>query len=152
MLELLNSKSLSRAIYSSRLSLIQSTRRRSKIFWACSAPAPAAVGQVVLSFLPQYSSCFPTQELENSYQQLGRAWACSRRAPLRNEARLSRSVFILLPSFEIITELENQRREIQQMRESINIGWLRIIVSSLRDSLKIKVQRWIDVLAFCELS
>lgn len=46
---------------------------------------------------------------------------------------------------EIITELENQRREIQQMRESINIGWLRIIVSSLRDSLKIKVQRWIDV-------
>jgi hypothetical protein len=31
------------------------------------------------------------------------------------------------------------------MRDNINIGWLRIIVSSLRDSLKIKVQKWIDV-------
>jgi dynein heavy chain len=46
---------------------------------------------------------------------------------------------------EIITELENKRREIQQMRDTMNIGWLRIIVSSLRDSLKIKVQKWIDV-------
>jgi hypothetical protein len=31
------------------------------------------------------------------------------------------------------------------MRDTMNIGWLRIIVSSLRDSLKIKVQKWIDV-------
>jgi len=31
------------------------------------------------------------------------------------------------------------------MRDIKNIGWLRIIVSSLRDSLKIKVQKWIDV-------
>lgn len=46
---------------------------------------------------------------------------------------------------EIITELENKKREIQQMRDIMNIGWLRIIVSSLRDSLKIKVQKWIDV-------
>lgn len=31
------------------------------------------------------------------------------------------------------------------MRDIKNIGWLKIIVSSLRDSLKIKVQKWIDV-------
>jgi len=31
------------------------------------------------------------------------------------------------------------------MRDVKNIGWLKIIVSSLRDSLKIKVQCWIDV-------
>jgi dynein heavy chain len=46
---------------------------------------------------------------------------------------------------EIITDLENKRQEIQQMRDVKNIGWLKIIVSSLRDSLKIKVQCWIDV-------
>lgn len=31
------------------------------------------------------------------------------------------------------------------MRDVKNIGWLKVIVSSLRDSLKIKVQCWIDV-------
>jgi hypothetical protein len=31
------------------------------------------------------------------------------------------------------------------MTDIKNIGWLKIIVSSLRDSLKIKVQKWINV-------
>jgi hypothetical protein len=31
------------------------------------------------------------------------------------------------------------------MQDVHNIGWLRIIVSSLRDSLKVKVEKWIDV-------
>jgi hypothetical protein len=46
---------------------------------------------------------------------------------------------------ERITDLENKKKEIMALEDTATIGWLRIYVSSLRSSLKTKVDRWINV-------
>ena len=46
---------------------------------------------------------------------------------------------------ERIIDLENKKKEIMALEDTATIGWLRIYVSSLRSSLKTKVNRWINV-------
>ena len=46
---------------------------------------------------------------------------------------------------EIITELENQKKQILTLEDVHIIGWLKIYVSSLRNSLSVKADQWIDV-------
>jgi len=46
---------------------------------------------------------------------------------------------------EIISELENQKKQILTLEDVHMIGWLKIYVSSLRNSLSVKADQWIDV-------